>query len=65
MSSAEKISVVDLNHDGILSAEEHDKGSRDMFAKMDADKDGSITAAEVKAGHEKMMSSKEGRAHER
>jgi Ca2+-binding EF-hand superfamily protein len=55
MSSADKIKVVDTNGDGILSAEEHEAGSRRMFEKMDTDRDGTLTAAEITAGHKTMM----------
>jgi Ca2+-binding EF-hand superfamily protein len=55
MSSADKIKVVDANGDGILSAQEHEAGSRSMFEKMDRDHDGTLTAAEISAGHKTMM----------
>jgi Ca2+-binding EF-hand superfamily protein len=56
MSSAEKIKVLDTNHDGVLSEEEHVAGAKMMFEKMDTDKDGFLTKAEMEAGHAKMMS---------
>jgi Ca2+-binding EF-hand superfamily protein len=55
MSSADKIKAIDTNGDGMLSRDEHVAGSRSMFDKMDADHDGGITAAEMQAGHDKMM----------
>ena len=58
-SSAEKIKVVDTNGDGVLTAQEHTVGSKTMFSKMDRDKDGNLTAAEIKAGHEQLMMSKD------
>jgi Ca2+-binding EF-hand superfamily protein len=58
MSSDEKIKVVDRNGDGILTAEEHAAGSKTMFQKMDADKDGFLSPAEVEAGHAKLLSRK-------
>ena len=55
MSSAEKIKVVDTNGDGMLTADEHAVGSKRMFDKMDTDKDGFVSKAELEAGHAKMM----------
>lgn len=55
MSSAEKIKVVDTNGDGMLTADEHAVGSKKMFDKMDTDKDGFVSKAELEAGHAKMM----------
>jgi hypothetical protein len=54
-SSAEKIKVIDTNGDGIISAAEHEAGSRSMFDKMDANRDGALTEDEIKAGHKAMM----------
>lgn len=53
MSAAEKIKVVDS--DGILSAQEHEAGSRRMFDKMDEDHDGALSSAEISAGHKAML----------
>lgn len=55
MSSAEKIRVIDSNHDGVLSAEEHQAGSEVMFALMDRNKDGKLTRGEYSAGHAKLL----------
>ena len=55
MSSAEKIQTVDMNGDGILTAEEHAVGSKIMFDKMETNKDGFVGKAELDAGHAKMM----------
>lgn len=49
-SSAEKIKVIDTNKDGSLSAEEHVQGSAAMFVRMDRDKDGFLTPAELERG---------------
>jgi Ca2+-binding EF-hand superfamily protein len=58
MSSAEKIKVIDKNGDGVVSAEEHEAGSKAMFDRMDADHDGLLTAQEIEAGHAMMMKKK-------
>ena len=54
-SSADKISMMDANGDGAMSAQEHEAGAAKMFKQMDTDKDGSVSAAEMKTGHERMM----------
>src|SRR5688500_14843843 len=55
MSSVEKIKVVDRNGDGILTAEEHAAGSKMMFEKMDTNKDGYLSPAELEAGHARYL----------
>lgn len=55
MSAADKIKVVDTDGDGVLTADEHAKGSASMFAKMDANKDGFLSKEEMAAGHAGMM----------
>ncbi len=55
MSSADMIKICDANNDGALMTEEHVLCGKKMFEKMDADKDGSLTKAELTAGHAKMM----------
>jgi hypothetical protein len=57
MSAAEKIKVIDTNGDGVLTAAEHEAGSKAMFEKMDTDKDGTLSKAEMMSGHAKMMTS--------
>jgi Ca2+-binding EF-hand superfamily protein len=52
MSSDDKIKAIGTNGDGILTADEHAAGSRAMFEKMDSDKDGSLSKAELEAGHD-------------
>lgn len=58
MSSVEKIKVVDTNGDGVLTAAEHAAGSKTMFDKMDTDKDGFVSKAELTEGHAKMLKRK-------
>jgi Ca2+-binding EF-hand superfamily protein len=53
-SSASKINVIDADKDGQLTAQEHEQGSKRMFAIMDADLDGQLTAQEIQAGNERM-----------
>ena len=55
LSSAEKIKVIDLDGDGVLTSQEHAAGSRAMFEKMDTDKDGFLTKDELAAGHASML----------
>ncbi|HEY0585270.1 MAG TPA: hypothetical protein VGD52_03985 [Pseudoduganella sp.] len=55
MPAADKIKAVDSDGDGVLTADEHAKGSTAMFAKMDADKDGFLNKQEMAAGHAAML----------
>lgn len=55
MSPAEKIKAIDVDQDGVISAAEHEAGSRAMFSKMDLNRDGKLTSAEMQAGHQKLM----------
>jgi hypothetical protein len=45
---------MDSNSDGQLSAAEHSAGAASKFSKMDADRDGLLTDAEMEAGHDMM-----------
>ncbi len=56
MSAADKLKVVDGNHDGVLTADEHAAGAKMMFDKMDSDHDGVLTRKEIAAGRDKLMS---------
>jgi len=51
-SSAEKISMIDTNHDGQLTRAEHEAGSEAMFTKLDTNNDGVLTKDECEAGEE-------------
>ena len=53
-----EIKMVDTNGDMKLTAEEHTNGVQAMFAKMDADKDGKVTAQEMDAAHEQVTGSR-------
>jgi Ca2+-binding EF-hand superfamily protein len=55
MTAAEKIAKVDTNGDGVLTAEEQTVGARTMFERMDTSKDGFLSKAELKAGHDKLL----------
>jgi Ca2+-binding EF-hand superfamily protein len=55
LSSARKISVIDIDKDGQLSAAEHAAGSQRMFATMDTDQDGRLTGQELLSGHERLL----------
>jgi Ca2+-binding EF-hand superfamily protein len=50
MSVADKFAAMDTNHDGKVSPDEYAVGARIMFDKLDANKDGQVTAAEMEAG---------------
>jgi Ca2+-binding EF-hand superfamily protein len=45
---------MDANHDGRISAREHEAGAQKMFWAMDANRDGKVTAAEMDAAHRKI-----------
>lgn len=49
------LAMMDGNHDGAVTAQEHAAGAKAMFDKMDANHDGKVTAAEMAAGHAMMM----------
>jgi Ca2+-binding EF-hand superfamily protein len=55
MTAADKIKKVDANGDGMLSVAEHGTGADTMFDKMDTDKNGSLSKAELEAGHKTLM----------
>ena len=55
MSAAEKIKVIDTDGDRVLTADEHGAGSKVMFERMDTDRDGFVTRAEMAAGHAMKM----------
>jgi Ca2+-binding EF-hand superfamily protein len=65
MSSADKIKLMDTNHDGVLSADEHAAGAKMMFDKMDTDKDGYLSQSELEAGHARVMSKMSGKASDK
>jgi Ca2+-binding EF-hand superfamily protein len=46
--------MMDKDGDGKVSAAEHADGVKTMFTKMDANKDGQVTAAEMDAMHDSM-----------
>lgn len=46
---AARIRAADADGDGQLSREEHARGARTMFDQMDADRDGRLTGAEIRA----------------
>lgn len=51
-SSAEKISVIDGDHDGKLTRAEHEAGSEAMFSKLDTNNDGVLSKDECEVGEE-------------
>jgi hypothetical protein len=50
--------LMDVNGDGKISPDEHAAGAAKMFATMDADKDGKVTASEMTAAHERVTGAK-------
>ena len=61
-----EFSMMDTDHDGKVSADEHAAGAKRMFDTMDANHDGKVTArehasaAEREAAHEKITGEKAG-----
>jgi Ca2+-binding EF-hand superfamily protein len=55
MGAADKIKVVDRDGDGVLTASEHDAASKEMFRRMDADRDGYLSREEWTTGHVALM----------
>ena len=53
-SGQAEVRMMDTNHDGRVSPDEHAAGAKSMFEKMDADHDGKVTAAEMDAAHKAM-----------
>ncbi|MET0555733.1 MAG: hypothetical protein ABW221_22025 [Vicinamibacteria bacterium] len=49
---------MDTNADGKVSPEEHAAGAAKMFAAMDADRNGTVTAAEMTSAHERVTGGK-------
>lgn len=47
----DKMSMMDKDGDGKVTAMEHADGAKMMFTKMDSNKDGQVTAAEMDAAH--------------
>lgn len=52
--SDKKMTMFDTNNDGQLTQQEYQTGSRDHFAKMDSNTDGSISMDEMKKAKDKM-----------
>jgi len=55
LSSADKIRVIDRNRDKVLTLREHVAGAREMFARMDGNRDGRLDEAEYSAGQARLM----------
>jgi hypothetical protein len=55
LSAAQTIKTIDTNGDGVLTAEEHQAGSKSVFETMDTDKDGFVSKEELAAGHARML----------
>jgi Ca2+-binding EF-hand superfamily protein len=48
------LKAMDANADGKISPDEHAAGAAKMFQTMDADRDGTVTASEMTAAHERV-----------
>jgi Ca2+-binding EF-hand superfamily protein len=51
LAGESKMQMMDADKDGLITADEHSAGAKQMFTKMDADGDGAVTAAEMDAAH--------------
>jgi Ca2+-binding EF-hand superfamily protein len=51
LAGGDKFQMMDTDKDGMISAEEHSAGAKQMFTKLDSDGDGNVTAAEMDAAH--------------
>lgn len=51
LSAEAKISQIDENRDGVVSATEHETASRAKFAEMDNNNDGALSLSEFDLGH--------------
>jgi Ca2+-binding EF-hand superfamily protein len=58
----DRFKMMDTNGDGQISSEEHAAGVKMMFANMDTDKDGFVTATEMDAYHASKMKGESGKA---
>ncbi|HEY7638879.1 MAG TPA: hypothetical protein VH814_04060 [Steroidobacteraceae bacterium] len=53
-SGQAELKMMDTDHDGSVSADEHAAGAKKMFQMMDQDGDGIVTAQEMAAAHQDM-----------
>ena len=57
VSSAQaEMDMMDTDHDGRVSEDEHAAGAKSMFARMDANGDGTVTASEMDSAQHAMKS---------
>ena len=52
--------MMDTNKDGMISAAEHDAGSRSKWTKMDPDGDGRVSASSLDSKHQALDADKDG-----
>lgn len=55
LTAEAKISQVDENRDGVVSANEHETASRAKFAEMDNNNDGALSQSEFDLGHTQLQ----------
>lgn len=62
-SNDKQFTVMDINKDGMVAAEEHVAGARKTFKTMDSNKDGKVTAAEMNAADQTVTGRKAAKSH--
>lgn len=59
----DKMSMMDKDGDGKVTAMEHADGAKTMFGKMDSNKDGQVSATEMDAAHASMKDKDHSKDH--
>jgi hypothetical protein len=56
LSAQAEMDMMDADHDGRISEDEHAAGAKSMFGRMDANGDGTVTASEMDSAQHAMKS---------